>query len=91
MGAFQGMWYKYGYDTEAFVVRGDSMYFPGLVRGYPYELRKDTLEIQFSERTTRSLILSFSSQRLSIWDKDLTKDTIVLVRKPNYALDTLSD
>ena len=82
-GAFQGVWYKQGYDTEAFIVRGDSMYFPGLSAGYYYDFNRDTLAITFSERKTKSLILSFSSRKMKMWDMSMTQDTIYFQRKPN--------
>lgn len=90
-GAFQGTWYKKGHEIEAFAVRGDSMFFPGLDKGYPYEFRKDTLVITFTERETKSQILSFSSRRLNIWDMSLSHDTISLVRKPGNIIDSLAN
>ncbi len=88
-GAFQGTWYKDGFDMEAFTVRADSMYFPGLERGYFYELNKDTLSIQFTESQTKSKILGFSSEELTVWDMSLTKDTIVLKRTATPFIDTV--
>jgi hypothetical protein len=82
-GAFQGVWYKKGYDTEAFIVRGDSMYFPGLDTGYHYEFNGDTLAITFSQRQTKSLILSFSSRKLKMWDMSMSQDTVNLQRRPS--------
>lgn len=83
-GAFQGIWYKKGYDTEAFNVIGDSIYFPGLEdSGYYYEFNGDTLAITFSHRTTESIILSFSSRKLKMWDMSMSQDTIQLQRRPS--------
>lgn len=89
-GAFQGTWYKKGHEIKAFSVRGDSMFFPGLDRGYPYEFRKDTLVILFTDKETKSQILSFSSRKLNIWDMSLSHDTVNLVRKPGNMIDTLA-
>lgn len=91
IGAFQGTWYKEGYETEAFAVRGDSMFFPGLDKGYSYNFKKDTLIIDFTEREVKSKVLFFSSKRLNVWDMSLTEDTIYLVRKPGNMLDTLAN
>lgn len=83
-GAFQGVWYKKGFETKAFDVRGDSIYFPGLEEhGYYYEFSGDTLAITFSQRTTKSLILSFSSRKLKMWDMSMSQDTIYLQRRPS--------
>ena len=90
-GAFQGIWYKKGYEEKAFSVRGDSIFFPGLDRGYPYEFRQDTLVISFTERETKSQILSFSSRRLNIWDMSLSQDTVNLVRRAGNMIDTLEN
>lgn len=89
IGAFQGVWYKDGFDKRAFTVRADSLYFPGLKSGYFYEMKQDTLFIEFTERKTKSKILSFSSDEIMVWDMTLTKDTILLLRKPSIMLDTL--
>ncbi len=82
IGAFQGDWYKKGFDIEAFTVRGDSMYFPGIDNGYFYQFQKDTLIVSFPTRKTKSLILSFSSEKLLLWDMTLSKDTLLLQRTP---------
>ncbi len=88
-GAFQGAWYKDGFDMEAFTVRGDSIYFPGLDKGYLYELDNDTLFIHFSEKKTQSKILKFSSRRMTVWDMSITDDTILLQREPSPFLDSI--
>ncbi len=81
-GAFQGDWYKEGFDLRAFSVRGDSIYYPEKENGYHFRLTEDTLKIQFSERATYGEILSFSSNRITLVDLTLTRDTLTLLRKP---------
>ncbi len=89
VGAFQGVWYKQGFEIEAFIVRSDSIYFPGLKKGYPYQLHKDTLSITFTEMTSKSKIISFSSEEILVWDMSLSKDTILLKRESTPFLDTI--
>jgi len=82
-GAFQGVWYRQGYNTEAFAVRGDSMYFPNLKKGYHFNFDKDTLVINFTETQVRSQLQSFSSQRIKAINLKGRKDTILLFRSPS--------
>ncbi len=89
-GAIQGDWYKKGFDKKAMSFIGDSVFYPMLDKGFPYQLKDDTLTINFSEdRFTKSIILSFSSYQMEVWDMSLSKDTIVLQRQPDIIKDTL--
>ncbi|MGB1217217.1 MAG: hypothetical protein ACPG5P_05050, partial [Saprospiraceae bacterium] len=85
----QGDWYKDGFDIKAFTFKDDSMFFPGLERPFPYEIRKDTLIIQFEAMETRSIFLSSSSSELVMWDETLTKDTIHFDRIPDVLVEEI--
>ncbi len=91
-GAFQGTWYKEGFDNYAFTVREDSMFFPGLDKGYFYHINKDSLVIQFTNKTTNSQLIYFSNEKIIAWDMMNSGDTITLLRLPNMIdeIDTLN-
>jgi hypothetical protein len=91
MGSIQGDWYKKGFDIKAFTVKGDSMYFPGLENGYPYDLQGDILIVHFAKRSTKSLIIYMSSYNMTVWDLSLSGDTVNLQREPSSILDVSED